>query len=72
MQRAFVLDLISRIAPMEVLLTKEALDYVTDASSLDAVISMEDRQQVLCTQSNNFREGLTAFLRKSQPGYTRK
>jgi len=31
---------------------------------------MEDRQQVLCTQSDDFREGMQAFLEKRPPHYT--
>jgi enoyl-CoA hydratase/carnithine racemase len=50
-------------------LTKEGLGHAIDAGSLEAVIAMEDRQQVLCTQSGDFREGMAAFLEKRAPVY---
>ena len=31
---------------------------------------MEDRNQVLCTQTNDFREGVMAFFQKRKPQYT--
>ena len=55
--------------PLGLRLTKEALGHSVDAASLDAVIAMEDRQQVLCTQSEDFREGMQAFLEKRPPHY---
>lgn len=58
-----------RTTPLGLRLTKEALGHAVDAGSLEAVIAMEDRQQVLCTQSEDFREGMQAFLEKRPPVY---
>jgi enoyl-CoA hydratase/carnithine racemase len=58
-----------RNTPLGLRLTKEGLGHAIDAGSLDAVIAMEDRQQVLCSQSGDFREGLAAFLEKRTPQY---
>ena len=58
-----------RNTPLGLRLTKEGLGHAIDAGSLDAVIAMEDRQQVLCSQSGDFREGLSAFLEKRAPIY---
>jgi len=55
--------------PIGLRLTKEALSIAVDAGSLEAVVAMEDRQQVLCTQSPDFREGMAAFLEKRDPIY---
>jgi enoyl-CoA hydratase/carnithine racemase len=41
----------------------------TDAGSLEAVIAMEDRNQVLCSRSEDFSEGIRAFLEKRKPVY---
>lgn len=59
-----------RTTPLGLRLTKEALGHSLDMGSLEAVIAMEDRQQVLCTQSDDFREGMQAFLEKREPKYT--
>ena len=37
-----------------------------DASSLEAVIAMEDQQQILCAQTRDMRE-VSAFLGKRAP-----
>lgn len=58
-----------RNTPLGLRLTKEGLGHAIDAGSLEAVIAMEDRQQVLCTQSGDFREGMAAFLEKRTPIY---
>jgi enoyl-CoA hydratase/carnithine racemase len=33
-------------------------------------MAMEDRQQILCTQGEDFAEGMRAFLEKRPPHYT--
>ena len=57
-------------SPVALRLSKEALGLAVDAASMEAVIAMEDRNQVLCTQTRDFREGMTAFLEKRAPRYT--
>jgi enoyl-CoA hydratase/carnithine racemase len=61
-----------RTTPLGLRLTKEALGVSIDASSLEAVIAMEDSQQVLCTQTADFHEGMAAFLEKREPRYGRQ
>ena len=56
-------------SPVGVRLTKECLNMSVDASSLEAVIAMEDRQQILCAQTRDMREGVSAFLGKRAPEY---
>lgn len=55
--------------PLALRLTKDALNFAIDAPSMEAVIAMEDRNQVLCTQTADFREGMQAFLEKRAPNY---
>jgi enoyl-CoA hydratase len=55
--------------PLGLRLTKECLNASLDAGSLEAVIALEDRNQVLCVQSADFREGVRAFLEKRKPDY---
>jgi len=44
-------------------LTKEGLNVNIDANSLEGAIAMEDRNQVLCTQSGEFARSVNSFLR---------
>ena len=46
------------------------LNASIDAGSLEQVITMEDRNQILCAQAADFREGIAAFLQKRVPEYT--
>jgi enoyl-CoA hydratase/carnithine racemase len=55
--------------PLGLRLTKEALCQTLDMNSLEAVVALEDRQQVLCTQNEDFHEGVQAFLEKRPPRY---
>ena len=58
-----------RATPLALRLTKEALGLSLDAGSMEAVMAMEDRNQVLCTQGEDFYEGIAAFLEKRAPRY---
>jgi len=59
-----IADEILRNAPLGVRLTKECLNASLDAGSLEAVIALEDRQQILAAQTGDLREGIAAFLEK--------
>jgi enoyl-CoA hydratase/carnithine racemase len=56
-------------SPVGVRLTKECLNMSVDAGSLEAVIAMEDRQQILASTTGDMREGISAFLEKRPPSY---
>lgn len=47
--------------PLALRLTKEALSFAVDSWSLEAAIVMEDRNQVLCAQGEDFAEGIAVF-----------
>jgi enoyl-CoA hydratase/carnithine racemase len=66
--RSLVGDLL-HATPLGLRLTKEALNHAIDAGSLEAVIAMEDRNQILSSQSEDFDEGIAAFLEKRKPRY---
>ncbi|MEX0838651.1 MAG: enoyl-CoA hydratase/isomerase family protein [Parvibaculum sp.] len=57
-------------SPLGLRLTKECLNMSVDAGSIEAAVAMEDRNQILCAQTNDFREGIAAFLGKRKPEYT--
>jgi enoyl-CoA hydratase/carnithine racemase len=56
-------------SPLGLRLTKECLGMSLDAGSLEEVIAMEDRNQILCAQTSDMREGVAAFLQKRPPQY---
>ena len=60
---------ILRNSPIGVRLTKDCLNMSIDAPSLDAVIGMEDRQQILISATGDMREGVSAFLEKREAHY---
>jgi enoyl-CoA hydratase/carnithine racemase len=51
-------------------MTKEGLTMAIDAGSLEAAMAIENRNQILCSQSDDFREALRAFGEKRPPVYT--
>jgi enoyl-CoA hydratase len=67
--RGFVKDML-HATPLGLRLTKEALNHAIDAQSLEAAIAMEDRNQILCAQGEDFVEGVSAFLEKREPKYS--
>ncbi|MDR3507578.1 MAG: enoyl-CoA hydratase-related protein [Caulobacteraceae bacterium] len=60
-----------RTTPLGLRLTKEALNFAIDAQGLEAAIAMEDRNQILCAQGEDFGEGVRAFLEKRAPDYSK-
>ena len=59
-----------RNSPAGLRLTKDCLKQSLDAGSLEQVVAIEDRNQILCVQSPDFREGVTAFLQKRPATFT--
>jgi len=66
--RAMAGDML-RNSPLGLRLTKECYRHALDAGSLEAVIAMEDRNQVLAAGTADFREGVAAFLGKRPPQF---
>jgi enoyl-CoA hydratase/carnithine racemase len=59
-------------SPVGLRLSKECLNMSVDAPSLESAIAMEDRNQILCSRSEDFNEGIRAFLEKRKPVYIRR
>lgn len=57
-------------SPMGLRLTKEGLNVSIDAAGLEAVMAIENRNQVLCSRTKDAKEGMQAFLEKRKPNYT--
>ncbi len=65
-------DAMMTASPAGLRLSKECLNMSVDAGSIEAVIAMEDRNQVLCSRSEDFNEGIRAFMEKRKPVYIRR
>jgi enoyl-CoA hydratase/carnithine racemase len=59
-----------RVSPMGLRLTKQALNVLIDAPSLDAALMMEDRQQVMLLETNDHAEAIAAFRERRDPSYS--
>lgn len=64
------LDEMLATSPMGLRLTKEGLGLAVDAPSLAAAMAIENRNQVLCSRTEDFAEGRRAFLEKRRPVYS--
>ncbi len=58
-----------RLPPLGSRLTKEGANIARDAASLEAVVAMEDRQQILMSRTGDMEEGVKAFLEKRLPDF---
>jgi enoyl-CoA hydratase/carnithine racemase len=58
-----------RVSPMGLRLTKQALNTLIDAPSLDAALMMEDRQQVILLETGDHAEAVAAFRERRNPSY---
>jgi len=65
----FAADNMLTRSPLGLRLTKEALNFNMDAGDIDAALKLEDRNQVICGQSQDMMEGVTAFFEKRRPRY---
>jgi enoyl-CoA hydratase/carnithine racemase len=59
-------------SPMGLRMTKEGLNMAIDATSLEAAMAIENRNQILCSRTEDAREGMQAFIEKRRPVYTGK
>jgi enoyl-CoA hydratase/carnithine racemase len=50
-------------------MTKETLNAQIDAPSLEAALTLEDRQQVMLLETDDHREAVAAFKAKRPPRY---
>lgn len=64
------LDDMLTTSPMGLRLTKEGLNMSIDAAGLEAAMAIENRNQLLCSRTEDAKEGMRAFLEKRAPNYT--
>lgn len=65
---SWVEDLLAA-SPMGLRMTKEGINVSVDGSSLEHVMALENRNQLMTAGSKNFAEGMRAFLEKRKPNY---
>jgi enoyl-CoA hydratase len=67
------IDLAERMranSPFGVQMTKQVMRANLDAPSLRSAIDLEDRTQIVCSQTRDQQEALGAFMGKGQPTFT--
>ena len=57
-------------SPMGLRLTKEGLNMAIDAAGLEAAMALENRNQLMCSKTEDAKEGMRAFIEKRSPKYT--
>jgi enoyl-CoA hydratase/carnithine racemase len=67
---SYITDMLAT-SPMGLRMTKEGLNLSVDAPGLEAAMAIENRNQLLCSQSPDSREAMQAFLEKRPPVYSR-
>ena len=56
-------------SPLGLRMTKEAINISLDSPSLDTIMQIENRTQMLCSTSTDLLEGINAFFEKRKPEY---
>ena len=56
-------------SPLGLRMTKEAINFSLDSPSLETIIQLENRSQMLCSTSDDIMEGVKAFFEKREPKY---
>jgi len=56
-------------SPLGLRMTKEAINLSLDSPSLETIMQLENRSQMLCSTSDDLLEGVNAFFEKRKPKY---
>jgi len=56
-------------SPLGLRMTKEAINITLDSPSLETMLQIENRSQMLCSTSDDIMEGVNAFFEKRKPKY---
>ncbi|MDQ1373458.1 MAG: enoyl-CoA hydratase, partial [Actinomycetota bacterium] len=63
-------DMVARLSPFGMELTKAAMWANLEAGSLRAAMDLEDRSQLLAGHTGNLEEAMAAFREKRPPRYS--
>jgi len=58
-----------RKSPLGLRMTKQAINLSLDSPSLETIMQLENRAQMLCSTSDDLMEGIQSFLQKRDPKY---
>ncbi len=61
-------DLLTK-SPLGLRMTKEAINLSLDSPSLETIMQLENRSQMICSTSDDLLEGVNAFFEKRKPSY---
>lgn len=56
-------------SPLGLRMTKEAMNLSMDSPSLETIMQLENRAQMLCSTSDDLLEGVNAFFEKRKPNF---
>jgi len=56
-------------SPLGLRMTKQALNFSLDSPSLETILQLENRAQMLCSASDDMMEGIQSFFEKRDPKY---
>lgn len=56
-------------SPLGLRMTKQALNLSLDSPSLETILQLENRAQMLCSASDDIMEGIQSFFEKRDPKY---
>lgn len=59
-------------SPLGLRMTKQAINLSMDSPSLDTMLQLENRNQMICSCSDDVMEGVKAFFEKREPKYPLK
>ena len=59
-------------SPLGLRMTKEAINLTLDSPSLETILQLENRGQMLCSASDDLIEGVQSFFEKRDPKYPLK
>ena len=59
-------------SPMGLRLTKEGLNMAIDAAGLEAAMALENRNQLMCSKTEDAKEGIAAYVDRRTPRFEGK
>ena len=65
------IDYMLATSPMGLRLTKEGLSMAIVAAGLEVAMAKENRNQLMCSRTDDAKEGMMAFLEKRKPVFNR-